>query len=814
MSSGAVARGDGARKGHAEILSELFERIGGWSYDHRWIVLSVCLFLLGVCALLAWGIRFDNSFEAYFNRDDPAYTSYLKFREDFGSDEFSYIAYEAPDYPQGPWNLEVMRKIEKLTRALEDGVPFVKEVTSLANVEFLEGIPDGIKIYELLEEFPESQEALLDLKTKVLDKPMYVGGLASRDGTYAAIIIEMEKSSIDPLEEIRVDPKGGDGLDNLYPQATYRKIEEILARPEYEGINFYHTGDVPLNAVYNTITMSESWGLGGAAFVVIGALLVFFFRKPIGVIGPFAVVFLSILITITMVALVGWELDLMFSMLPTLLVAVGVAESVHIMSEFRTCHAELGDRRAAVCRTMYLVGTPCLLASLTTAVGFGTMYVAPIKALSHFGVYCAVGVTAAFLLSVTLLMVLLSLGREIPRSEATQKEVRQEKGGRFLQGTLEAIARFDIRHRKAIIVFFVALFVFSVLGIARLRVDSNFLTDFSEDVPIRQVTTFVDSIMSGAGSFIYLFDTGVPDGIKDPEVLRDIERLQAEADRQTHVVTKSYSIVDILKDINQSFHDGDPAYHVLPETRGLVAQYLLLYEMSGGEEIEEYVSSDYSRASLELRCRVVEASVYAELAEHLDSYLRAEPSRTSTVSITGIGALWLKLMDYITQSQISGILLAFVGIAAMMCIVFTSVRIGFFSMLPNISAVVLTVGVMGWMDMPLDYIRLLIANVAIGVSDDDTIHHVSRYIHEFRRCGDYEEALHASMRDVGKAVFITSAVLVAGFLVFLLSVMDSQASFGVLLAITILVALIAHFFLMPALVITFKAFGPERKAVY
>ena len=814
MSSGAATRGDGARKGYAEILSELLERIGGWSYDHRWAVLSVCLFLLGVCALLASKVRFDNSFEAYFDRDDPAYASYLRFREDFGSDESSYIVYEAPDYPHGPWNLEVMRRIQKLTEALEDDVPFVKEVTSLANVEFIEGIPGGIKIYQLLEQFPENQEALLHLKAKVLDKPMYVGGLASRDGTYAAIIVEMEKSSIDPLEEIKVDPEGRDELDNLYPQATYKRIEQILARPEYQGINFYHTGDVPLNAVYNATTMSESWTLGGAAFVVIGALLLFFFRRPIGVIGPFAIVFLSILITIAMVNLVGWELDLMFSMLPTLLVAVGVAESVHIISEFRTYSAELGDRREAVRRTMYLVGTPCLLASLTTAVGFGSMYVAPIKALSHFGVYCAIGVTAAFVLSVTLLMVLLSLGRETLRGGAAQKEVIQAKGGRFLKGSLEAIARFDILHRRAIIVFFVALFVFSALGIARLRVDSNFLTDFSEDVPIRQVTTFVDNTMDGTGSFIYLFDTGVPDGIKDPEVLRDIERLQAEADRQTYVVTKTYSIVDVLKDINQSFHDGDPAYHVLPDTRGLVAQYLLLYEMSGGEELEEYVSSDYSRASLELRCRLVEASVYADLAERLDSYLRVEPTRTSTVSITGIGALWLRLMDYITQSQISGILWAFVVIAAMMCIVFNSVRIGLFAMIPNISAVVLTVGVMGWIDMPLDYIRLLIANVAIGISDDDTIHHVSRYIHEFRRCGDYEEALHASMNDVGRAVFVTSVVLVAGFLVFLLSVMDSQASFGVLLAITILVALIAHFFLMPALVMTFKAFGPERKAVY
>ena len=199
------------------------------------------------------------------------------------------------------------------------------------------------------------------------------------------------------------------------------------------------------------------------------------------------------------------------------------------------------------------------------------------------------------------------------------------------------------------------------------------------------------------------------------------------------------------------------------------------------------------------------------MADKLYSYLRAEPLRASRVSVTGIGALWLKLMDYITQSQIRGILLAFTVITAMMCFTFRSITIGFFSMIPNISAVILTVGVMGWIGMPLDYIRLLIATVAIGISVDDTIHHVTRYIREFLRCGDYEEALCTSMKDVGRALFITSVVLVAGFLVFLFSVMDSQASFGILLAITILVALTADFFLMPALVMTFKPFGPESE---
>jgi predicted RND superfamily exporter protein len=286
---------DVAERNYVERLSALFERIGAWSFDHRGIVLAACLLLLGVCAFIARGARFDNSFEVYFDTTDPAYADYLRYRADYGSDEISYILYEAPTHLHGPFDLEVMRKIQNLTEALEEEVPFVQEVTSLANVEFVEGVPDGLEIYELLEEFPESQEALLEIRDKVLSKPLYVGGLVSEDARYAAIIIEMDLSTVDPLEELRLDPDGGDGLANLYPQASYHPIEAILARPEYAGIVFHHVGDVPMNTIYNEIIADESGGLAAITFVLIAGLLFLFFRRPIGVIGPLVVVFLSIM---------------------------------------------------------------------------------------------------------------------------------------------------------------------------------------------------------------------------------------------------------------------------------------------------------------------------------------------------------------------------------------------------------------------------------------------------------------------------------------------------------------------------------------
>jgi predicted RND superfamily exporter protein len=791
--------------------------MGGWSYDNRWVVLLICLGILALFIYFSMSTRFDMSLEAFFHQDDPTYGTYLEFRDDFSSDEISYLLYRAPHHPHGPWNIEVMRQIDKLSRSLEEKVPFVRKVTSLTNVEFMEGVPGGIKVYDLLESFPDNQKELLQIRDNVLAKPSYVGGLASEDGGYAAIIIEMEKSCIDPPDEIKLDPKGGSGLNNLYPQVSMDAIESILGDPQYRDIDFFHAGDVPFNAIYNRIAEKESMVFMGVTFLIIGILLALIFRTPVDVAGPFAVVILALAISVGFIGLMGWNMDFMFALLPTLLIAIGVADSVHIITTYKANLPEVRDRREAIRRTMYLVGTPCLLTSLTTAAGFSAMSISRIKCLAHFALYSAVGVIAAFLLSVTLLIVFLSFGKRVPEikkpSALSTTQGFFNKIDRAFGRMLDGIAHFDVRFRKPILCLFFLGFVLSGIGITKLTVDSNFLKELKEKVPLRRVTEFVDDVMGGTSSVVYLFDTGTPDGIKDIEVLREIERIQREADKHTDIVRKTYSIVDILKDINQSFHDGDPAYFVLPESRELVAQYLLLYSMSGGSEAEDYVSGDYSRARLELRCKMIEMSRLGQMLDEIEAFRKARPEVTSSVQVTGIGVLWLVFMEYITQSQIQGILLAFTVVAAMMCFVLKSIRIGLISMIPNLSPVVLILGVMGWIGLPLDYVRLLVATVAIGIAVDDTIHLVTRYRYEFLLRRNYTEALQATMQDVGRALFTTSFMLISGFLVNLLSVTNSISTLGILLAGTILAALMADFFLMPAIIMTFQLFGPEENPV-
>lgn len=793
-----------------EILGSGFDKIGAWSYDHRWIVLAMCVAVLTVSGFFAYKVRPDNSFVAYFDRSDPTYQEFLQFRDDFGSDEISYILYEAPDYPHGVWNLEIMRKIQGLTNALEDEVPFVDKVTSLANAEFIEGKDDELLVYDVLEDFPETQEELLEISKKVMKKPFFVDGLISKDKKYAALIMEMEKSSIDPLDEIVLDPKKGYALNNLFPQVSHNKIEEILDRPEYKGIKFYHTGDVPLNACYNQISIGESKKLGKISFLVIGLVLVFFFRRAMGVVGPLAVVLLSLLLVIGFMGVMGWNIDLMFTMLPAILIAVGVADAVHMFAEFRTYHVEFNDRRKAIKKTMYLVGVPCLFTSLTTMAGFASMSISPIKAIRHFAIYSAFGIFAAFILSVTFLPVILSFGRRTPKKDFTRAQKASAKGGYLFKYAFDGISRFNIQYKWLIVAVSVAIFVFFAIGVTKIKVDSSFMNEFSKEVEIRRVTEFADSVMGGTAGFSYVFESDKESGIIEPDVLKEIEALQAHAET-LEVVVKTNSIVDVLKDLNRAFHNENDDFYVLPESRELAAQYLLLYESSGGDEAYSYITEDYQTANLELRCKMVPTSNYKDLVIRLAQFSESRISPVPEPNYTGMGSLWVKLLEYIVQSQIRGFALAFTVIAIMMCLVFGSIRTGLLAMVPNLSPVVVTLGYMGWAGIHLDYIKLLIACIAIGIAVDDTVHLITRYRHEFFACRDYKKALFPSLRDVGRALFITTVVLVCGFLVSTFSVMDSLATFGTLVAATVIVALVADFFLLPALVLIIKPFGPGKE---
>lgn len=789
-----------------EPLHKAFADLGAWSFSNKWIVFAVSLVILSGSLFLSNQVRMDNSFEAFFDANDEAYSAYKVYRNNFGSDEIIYLMYDASEYSHGIFNVELMDKIHNLTKTIDLQVPFVHRVRSISNAELMIGREDELVIKKISEEWPLNQQGLLDFAEGFKKKPLFLGNLFDKDFKYGAIVVEMTQSSTDPADKIRLDPEGGDGLDNMYPQVSHAALKEVLAQPPYNEIPFYISGDVPLNSTYNEIVEEETATLGGASMIIILVILALFFRgKIIGIVGPLVVVGFAMVMTIAFISLMGWNVDMMFVMAPTLLLAIGVAHSVHIVSAFLTKARELGDRKQALSETLYLVGTPCLLTSLTTAAGFFAMSTAPIKSISHMAIYMSMGVLFAFFLSVTLLTFFLNFIR-IPEGK-----IETNKKPQLLDKFLRKVGNITIAHPKKLIGLFV-LIVFGVgTGIADIKIDSNYLHDFSNRVQVKLDTQYIDNTMSGMGSYAYLLDTKQEGGIKDPEFLKELDRLQQQVDSHYPLVRKTTSIVDLLKDLNQSFHADNPEYYRIPESRELVAQYLLVYEMSGGEDLFSFITDDYSQALIEMRMKLTNSSELAEFDQSIQSYLETNPLTLSERSSTGIGALWMQLMDYISDSQRSGVLIALGVITLLISFIFGSFKLGVISMIPNIAPIVIVTGAMGWFEIYLDYTKLFIAPIAIGIAVDDTIHMITRFRLEFQRLGNYKAAFEATIQEVGRALVITSVTLVCGFCALFISVMSAQVWFGVLLSSTIILALLADLFIMPILVFWLKPFGPERE---
>ncbi|WP_269619720.1 efflux RND transporter permease subunit [Zhongshania sp. BJYM1] len=787
-------------------VDAVFGSIANWAVNHRFLVLLLSLSMLGLGVFFAGKVQSDNSLDAYFDKSDPVYVAYTEYLDEFLSDEVAYIIYRVPDRPYGPFNYEAMGQIAKLAQAFEDEVPYVRDVISLPTVEFIRADGDSINVDELMLDLPADQDALLKLRDEVLSRPLYVDYLINKKADYAAIILEMERSSVDPLEDIIYDEAKGNELENLYPQVSDNKLREILARPEYAGIDFFITGDVPMNSAYNHIFMEDA-AIGTLVTLVLLAVLSFLlFRVSLlGLFGPLAVVVLSIVMVMGMMGAFGWVLGLFFGIVPTLLCAVGVAQSVHILLEFQRAFAETGDRKTSVKIAISKVGGACLLASVTTAVGFLVMTVSQLKVLSEMALYAASGVMFTFILSMTLLVVALSFGKSSPVNPDKKHRPAVQPA---ILWFVERCISINLNHPKTLLGLGASILVIFLVGLSQVKVDFNFLEDFKPHTEWRQHTELAENVMGGILNVTYVIDTDEAEGIKNPEVLHAIDRIQQFAESQP-LVKKTYSVVDIQKDLNRSFHGDDPQWYRLPEDRNLTAQYFLVYEISGGEELQEFVGQNYSRTVLEMRVEMSGSSEITKLLATIDDYIEKNPIPGASVRKTGIGLMWVKMGEYISDTQLFGYSLLFVMVTGFLCLAFGSFKVGLLAMIPNLAPVIVVLGLMGWLGVHLDYMKLLLATIAIGIAVDDTLHLVIRFRRCFMNSGSYRAALADSMRDVGPALVITTLILLGAFSCYLLSQLEIISSFGVLLSVAICVALLADMLFMPALLLITKPFGPE-----
>ncbi len=770
-------------------INNSFSKVAEWSINHRLTVFIVCIVLCIAAAASTVTLDFYFHHFSFFPDDSPATDYYMEFTEEYGNDEFIYILYTADP---GIFSLDILKKTKELVEDIKEA-PYVKKVHSVVNVEFMEGSPEGeLKISGLMNRFPASQPEADQLKRKLLDKPLYVNTYISKDGKYAALFCEIEDI---PEDDIFYQKKIGLG------------IKKILKDQRYRDFKFYIAGTPIVASALHEQYEENTPKFSAITFILITFLLIFLFRQLKGLLGPFVIICVTLLLSLGFMAVFNLPVTLLFAMVPSVLMALGVAYAVHMVSEYQI-HLHAGkNNRDSIIEAVKLLGFPCLFTSVTTAIGFSSLYLSPVKVIRVFGLIFAFGALAAFACSFTVLLALLSVAGK--KSENKFKGVKIKKNHGYLEKALLGIANFNIRYYKQVLIVSLLITITLIYGMTKVEVNTSTLSVFGDKLPIFHNYKFIDKIMGGTGNFEVLLQSNETEGVKTLRFVQILEMIQDFAKSKNYIVKKSVSITDIIKDVNCSMHNNDKAFYKLPSSDEEVAQFLLLYEFSGGEELEKLVSADLATARLTIYTKSTDSNVNSQFHKEMVSFIESVKPADYDYIITGISYLSVEVYRCMTEIMIKSLSLALVAISIMMILVFRSFKIGLLSMVANIFPIFFAIGFLGLSGIWLSSLTSIVGCVVIGLAVDDTIHFFSRYKIEFDRLGNYPKALQATMTGVGRALAITTIILVTAFAAFITSKMTSFTVSGMLTSLCFLVALLADFFIAPVLILIFKPFGKE-----
>jgi hypothetical protein len=716
--------------------------------------------------------KIDNDITAWFAKDDPVYRDYERFRDEFGGSRTLIVALKA-DSADRLFSAQTLDFIRQTTGDIER-VDTVERVASLATATTVEGTAGageaGLDVRKLIEE--SGKQTPEEVKRRALKDDLIRGDLVSDDATVTAIVVSFDEQRIDAVRA-----------------GVIQQIHDIVDPKLPAGVKAYYNGSLEISETYNRITLANQRTFTPPIFLVTLIAVYLSFRSWRKMLLTIVAVGISVLWTLGLFSLLGYSYNVLASMLVPLIVVLAIADDVHIMQHWDE-ERRHKSAEASFKATVAHLATPLLGASATTALGMASLATSNVVAVRSFGIGSAVGIMVDFMISLVFVPTLLSL--MTPELQETPHE-------KYLVQPMRRIAMFSTRHPREVLVVSVLLSVVACFGIRDLHVDTNHINFFSRSHPLGQSARVIDDQLSGIYSFQIMLE-GRPDTLSSPANLQRMERLENEL-RKFPNVKKVRSVADYVRRVNKELHDGDPAADVVPADAATVAQELFVFTL-GGEgrhELERVVASDYSRAQIDVKLRSMSSDVVLELIGRTDVLARDIFNGTGIVATTtGSGRLFSMLDHYLVASQINSFGTAFFTVFAVIFVIFRSVRFGFLTIAPNLLPVLAVLGVMGFMGISMNIATVMVASVALGVVDDDTIHFINRYRKEVAAGAGTDEAIEIATVHEGRASLTTAVINSLGFGVLMLSEYKPTAWFGGLLALTMSVAFLAEVFILPA----------------
>lgn len=747
-----------------------------------WLILVA---LLAVLALIpAWNIEADFNLEGFYPESAETIVEYQRVTREFGRDDSMVIIGFRHDSLFTPGHLKQIRRMAEELETL----PYLEEVRSIWSIsEFVSEngslharpyLHDGLVVkgddgYAVTNGTDVSTR-LEKVRERMLEDPFVSGTYLGSGGTATALYLRI-------IEE-----------ENTFPnrRELLSRMEEVLEpyRTVYDlnisGLPYFRTRYV------ETLNKEIIFYVSLASLLII-AILWLLFRTLLGVILPISIVWLTILFVTAILVMTGGFFEILSSTIAPILLCVGIADSVHMLSKYQDLRLDNKSRDQSLRQMILILGTATLLTSITTAIGFLTLMTSNVMPMRRFGMYTAVGVVLAFLITILVLPSVLKLLRDGTPVE-DKSRIFFRKVGALLTST-HRTARHH--HRKVVIVTLLVTLLFS-LGITQLRTNSRVFDDIGEGSELIQQSRFMDRHLAPQFPLEIIVDTGQPDGVYDPDLLKRIQKLQDHLSTYDEV-EQSISYATLMSRIDRTMRGTEA--DALPDSRPLIAQYDLLLEMTGGTIASAL--NDFENRQTRIIARAYDAGSYRinRMRKDLEMYLE-ELFPGESVILTGSTILSADLTGNIVSALTWSIGLAFLFISLIMAFLFRNIKLVLISLLPNLIPLVVTAGFMGYAGIDIRPSTAVIFTIAFGIAVDDSIHYLARFRMETLRGVPLDTAVKNTTIHTGRAIVLTSLILLVGFGVLGTSSFESNMLMGLLTCLTIFTALVADLLFLPALI--------------
>ena len=746
----------------------LMKKVTNFVLNNSKLVLLL-LVLATVASLYSIKTNFalETNLDTYMPKSHPAFIYSDKAEEMFDIRDAIMIAIEDE---KGIYNESTFKKIKALTKEVQalEVVEDKDDVLSLYTADNIKGDAGGLEIEAFFKKIPKTQERFDEIRVGVESNEMVHKRIVSEDGKATLVFTKIK--------------------DNSFTEELYNQILQIADKYEGDGVNIYVAGQPIVEGTMAILMPQDMKKMFPIVLLLILVVLFLVLRSVQATIISMVVVLFSSIWTFGLMLAVGIPIYAPSSLIPVMLIAIGVADAIHMFSHLQfqiKNHSDWSKKKLIENMTSEMF-MPVMITSVTTSVGFLSLLTSDIYPIKYFAAFTAFGVMAAMFLSLVLIPAAVNvLG--LPNAPVS-KEADVED---FFTLRAKKFALAIVRHKKWAIRVTVLVLIFFGVGMSKVWINSSFLARFPDKNPLVQTDAFVNANFLGTTTVNVILEATEPNVFKNPEVLILMDKLAVDVVSENDAVGGGLSVVDFIKRMNKVLNEDRQEFYTIPQDRDLIAQYFLLYEMSGGSDrLWDVVSDDFKTANVQFQLKGDNSKGLNGTISSIEKFKDDFSALGVDLNFAGSGYKVLVFNDLILIGQIKSLLYSFLIVIVLLSLMFRSFKIGLIGTIPVFITTIISFGILGWLNIPLETTTALISSIAIGIGIDYAVHFIDRYKINAIKTNNKEVTMQETMVHAGRAISFNAIVVILGFLVLTFSAFKPNVALGAIVSLNMLTSFI------------------------